>query len=460
MEDRNFNYNEVDPNEINTLNVGAHKDNGATKKIIAVVLAGCTLVGAIVYGCARKNNKEEEETLPSTSQEQQIDENSKQEYELVLYSPVDVDNSNDLQKLVDEVNKNNAKDTTTKDVKLTQRMVKYFNGRLTKADFKGLSDDEILEEVRSYGTSIYKILSPSILEYKNAKDKNEKIDENKALKEALAVALTLLDKDDYTYKTYAALYDGILNEQKCDILMGNKDDYKQNSKEFGELANKILADKKVNAYNKALIASSIKAIYILFYGEMTLEDQTTFKKDFQGSYLTYALNDFVQNNAIITDVKDGKSCQKPKTGSYFDKNDQNDANKNKDKYVGTTKNEESTTKLVSKGGTPAKGNTGKQEVIKEPTTVKKQEVATPSTTEPTTKYEAGNKPVGKPETSVKPAESVTKEHKEPGTEPTTVVEHFVPTDEDGVDVYDPDEFEAAKKVYSDADLSKGYAYTK
>ena len=431
----------LDASEISTPNVKNHQVLSKEKTIdfilksTAVVLIGCSFLG-FVKGIKKPTHSGDSNKESTSVSEEITDENQNMEYEVVLECPADVDNAAELKKLVDEANKNNEKDPKVSDTKLNERMVKFFNGKLTKEDLKGMTDDEIIEEVRQYSTKLFDVASASIITFKNMKE-NETFtyDSNES---ALAIAFTLLDNDGYTYKTYASLYDGnILNEQKKDIVQDNEKDYSLNSETFGKTIKKILDDKNVNEYEKALVATVAKAQYIIFEKEMTSELKNMFSKDFQGTYLNSAYSKFYNDMGIVTDVLYNECKEKTTVGEIEDKNPEL-----ADKYAGKTGQEDTST-LVEKGGDKSKSNKGKKEVIEEGTTRVEKEVVNPPK-ESETKIDKGGEQVGKPETEVTPSEVVTVEDKKPEPETTTQQEEVKPKDEEGNDIYTEDEFNDAK----------------
>lgn len=390
--------NGVDTSEIDVPETKAHQAYSRMKtkdtilKITSIILIGTGAV-TIYKGCTKPHE-------PNTAVVAEGEEPESLNYEFVLETPF---TKGEEKTVVDSVNKNNSNDSSVK-TKASVRMVKFFNGTLTKDDFKGMSDKEIIKEVRQYFIDVLGALSPSIEEFKSIAVGNT----NKYNKDVKAVSFTLFDKNSYVYKTYLRQYDGaIINEHKSDIVKNNKSDYVINAEAYAKLGKQILADKNINVYEKALVAVTLKAHLPLFSRYLSKEYKEFYEKEFDSSYFTQAMNTFFNDYAIATDVLDADCDDKTKEEEKYKAADEKDAQSK----AGSTGEEGKTT--TKKGGK-------KEGTTSEVVSGSKQTGSTQSTTvvnkdKETTKKETtpGGKVVDE-QTTNKPPKVIDEEVVEPG----------------------------------------------
>ena len=327
------------------------------KKFLASVVA---LIIAITGGVGAKNavksykGKDPEPTGQTTT----INNNPQEDLEYVLVEPFDINDEDSVKKTINAVNENNKNDDSV-DAELTEKMLKYYNGTLTKADFPGMSDDDIANEVKNFAVKSFEVTSASISDYVNLKN-GEKLTDSERSTKAIVLNTTFTE-DDYAYKTYATEYDTNLNEQKKDIANGDKEDYAENTENFVYIVKTALNDDKLTNAEKSYIATTSKSHLTLFYNTMTKEDQDYFGTEYQGLYNTSALDEWLVKNDITTDIDFGTTTGGDKSKDEYVDSDSGDAKK----YAGSTGDDEP--KLTEKGGNGT-GGKGQQEIISNPTT--------------------------------------------------------------------------------------------
>lgn len=328
------------------------------KKFLASVMA---LVLAITGGIGAKNavKSYKGKNVEPTSQSDTVKTDPQEDLEYVLVEPFDINDEASVKETINAVNENNKNDDSVKK-ELSEKVIKFYNGTLTRDDFSGMSDDDIANEVKNFTIELYEVTSASILDYANLREGEELTDSEKSTK---AIGLSdIFDENGYAYQTYANKYDAIvLNEQKKDIANGDKEDYSENSNEFVALMKTALKDDKLTKAQKAAIATITKAQSPLFWSTLSKSDQEYFEKEDQGKYNTSAVDEWFQKYDIVTSIDFNKTNGGDKSKNEYVASDKADA----EKHAGSTKENE--TKLVKKGGKKATSKEDKK-VIEEATT--------------------------------------------------------------------------------------------
>ncbi len=328
------------------------------KKFLASVVA---LIIAITGGIGAKNavKSYKGKNPEPTSQSDTVKTDPQADLEYVLVKPFDINDEDSVKETINAVNENNKNDDSV-DAELTEKMLKFYNGTLTKADFPGMSDDEIANEVKNFTIKLNEVTSASILDYVNLREGEELTDSEESTK---AIVLnTTFTNDSYAYENYAAEYDTILNEQKKDIANGDKEDYAENTDKFITIMNTALKDDNLTNAQKAAIATITKTQSVLFWNAMTKDEQDYFLKEDQGKYNTSAVDEWFKANDIETSIDFNETNGGDKSKNEYVDSDSGDARK----YAGSTGEEE--TKLDTKGGKKINGGKGQQEIISNPTT--------------------------------------------------------------------------------------------
>ena len=328
------------------------------KKFLASVVA---LIIAITGGIGAKNavKSYKGKNPEPTSQSDTVKTDPQEDLEYVLVKPFDINDEESVKETINAVNENNKKDDSVNE-ELSEKMLKFYNGTLTKDDFSGMSDDDIANEVKNITIKLNKVTLASILDYVNLREGEELTDSEKSTK---AIGLSdIFTNDGYAYETYATEYDTILNEQKKDIANGDKEDYAENTDKFITIMNTSLKDDNLTNAQKAAIATITKTQSVLFWNAMTKDEQDYFLKEDQGKYNTSAVDEWFKANDIETSIDFNKTNGGDKTSEGYNPKDEEDAVK----YAGSTGEEE--TKLETKGGKKTNGGKGQQEIISNPTT--------------------------------------------------------------------------------------------
>ena len=252
----------------------------------------------------------------------------------------------------------NMKRKDTKET-LDKRMLKYYNGTLTKEGFFDKSDD-IATEVKDFNSKSNEVTSASILNYVNLKE-GEELTDSKILTKGIRLS-DIFAEGSYAYETYATKYDTIIEKQKIDIDEGNEQNYSKNAREFTKLMNEALNDDKLTKTEKQSILVIMNAREPLFWN-------TTLKKDVPKYYLdvyldnTLGSDELFYKNGIVASVDFNKTNGGDKSKNEYVASDKKDAKK----HAGMA--DEDGPKLDKKGGKFIKDNKENEEIVSE-TTIK------------------------------------------------------------------------------------------
>ena len=250
----------------------------------------------------------------------------------------------------------NMKRKDTKET-LDKRMLKYYNGTLTKEGFFDKSDD-IATEVKDFNSKSNEVTSASILNYVNLKE-GEELTDSKILTKGIRLS-DIFAEGSYAYETYATKYDTIIEKQKRDIDDGNEQNYSKNAREFTKLMNEALNDDKLTKTEKQSILVIMNARAPLFWNTAPRKDEQAY---FRTEYNTSALDEWLIKNDITTDIDFGKTNIGDKSKNKYAASDKKDAKK----YAGMADEDEP--KLYEEGGKKISGSKGKTEMVSETTTV-------------------------------------------------------------------------------------------
>ena len=254
----------------------------------------------------------------------------------------------------------NMKRKDTKET-LDKRMLKYYNGTLTKEGFFDKSDD-IATEVKDFNSKSNEVTSASILNYVNLKE-GEELTNSKILTKGIRLS-DIFAEGSYAYETYATKYDTIIEKQKRDIDDGNEQNYSKNAREFTKLMNEALNDDKLTKTEKQSILVIMNAREPLFWNTAPRKDeQAYFRTEYQSPYNTSALDEWLVKNDITTDIDFGKTNSGDKSKNEYVASDKKDAKK----HAGMADEDEP--KLYEEGGKKISGSKGKTEMVSE-TTIK------------------------------------------------------------------------------------------
>lgn len=435
-EQENIKSLEIETKDGNGESFKNHKKIDLIVKAGAIALAGVITIAGINIARSAKTIQTPEE--PTTSQGGPETTDPQEDLEYVLVKPFDINNEKSVKETINAVNENNKKDDSVKK-ELTENMLKFYNGTLTKDDFPDMKDDDIANEIKNYSINLFEVTSASIPDYVNLKN-GEKLTNSEESTKAIVLNSTL-NENDYAYETYVTSYDTILNEQKKDIANGNKEDYSENTEDFVYTVKTALDDDKLTNAEKSDIATTSKSQLTLFYDTMTKEDQTYFETDYQSVYNTLACDEWFAKNDIETDIDYDKTNGGDKSKNEYVASDAEDA-KN---HAGSTGEDE--TKLVDKGGKPIKDNKGNKETVSEPTTKtsiseKPADVPDKELNKPTKTNEGGK--VVSTTKEVETTKKIQEEIVDPETETTT--EEIVDVkDENGDTVLTDDEYNKLKR---------------
>lgn len=328
------------------------------KKFLASVVA---LIIAITGGIGAKNavKSYKGKNPEPTSQSDTVKTDPQEDLEYVLVKPFDINDKESVKETINAVNENNKKDDSVNE-ELSEKMLKFYNGTLTKDDFSGMSDDDIANEVKNFTIKLNEVTSASILDYVNLREGEELTDSEKST-EAIGLS-DIFTKDSYAYKTYATEYDTILNEQKKDIANGDKEDYAENTDKFITIMNTALKDDNLTNAQKAAIATITKTQSVLFWNAMTKDEQDYFSKEDQGKYNTSAVDEWFKANDIETSIDFNKTNGGDKSKNEYVVSDKKDA----EKRVGVVSDNKK--EKVETGGQKTGSNKGKSSVVSNPTT--------------------------------------------------------------------------------------------
>lgn len=414
-------------------------------KFTALVIAGATFIGVISAFATSCSKKEEKEPTTSVSDTTKEDEEKQVSYKYVLYNPIDMNNQDEVNKLIAKINENVEEDRP----KLTLETFNLLTKDITKEQFPGKTDEEIAEAVNVLAISLYDVLSSNIVSFIDAKtytllDKKE----GYSIPEKLVISgFNLIDKNSYIHQTYQGKIDEQLEKELNDIINSNITEYASNALSFYDVVMEVLKDQKLNSFqrDKMIVLQYLKSIYPL-YSSILLQEapdkRTTLDAEFSNLAINAWESDVLSNMGLITDAYLGKKT-KDRTGTSYSLEDK----KLEDAYKGATKRGE--TKVTS-------NNTKNYSVVEKPATtgktVEKETVYKvpedeSKKAETTTVKDNSNVTVGKPSVSVKPPEKLEEEDVPPEVEPDTSwsykdddgEEWVVVPDENGVPVLTPEE---------------------
>lgn len=319
-EQENIKSLEIETKDGNGESFKNHKKIDLIVKAGAIALAGVITIAGINIARSAKTIQTPEE--PTTSQGGPETTDPQEDLEYVLVKPFDINNEKSVKETINAVNENNKKDDSVKK-ELTENMLKFYNGTLTKDDFPDMKDDDIANEIKNYSINLFEVTSASIPDYVNLKN-GEKLTNSEESTKAIVLNSTL-NENDYAYETYVTSYDTILNEQKKDIANGNKEDYSENTENFVYTVKTALDDDKLTNAEKSDIATTSKSQLTLFYDTMTKEDQTYFETDYQSVYNTLACDEWFAKNDIETDIDYDKTNGGDKSKNEYVASDAEDA---------------------------------------------------------------------------------------------------------------------------------------
>lgn len=397
--------------------------NGKKKFLASVMAFIIALTGGIGAKNAVKSYKGK--NPEPTSQSDTVKTDPQEDLEYVLVKPFDINDEKSVKETINAVNENNKKDDSVSE-ELSEKMLKFYNGTLTKDDFSGMSDDDIANEVKNFTIKLNEVTSASILDYVNLREGEELTDSEESTK---AIVLnTTFTKDSYAYETYATEYDTILNEQKKDIENGDKEDYAENTDKFITIMNTALKDDNLTNAQKAAIATITKTQSVLFWNAMTKDEQDYFLKEDQGKYNTSAVDEWFKANDIETSIDFDKTNGGDKSKNEYVDSDKKDA----EKHAGVASDNKK--EKVETGGQKISGGNGQQEIISNPTTSS----SSSSSTADVPKEDLTKKPDYVPGGDVV---STTEK-----TETTTIIEEEVVAPEEEAK-------ESNDYIYSDADFN-------
>lgn len=430
------------------LNAEKSKNNKKGKGTIAILVAAslaATCTVACFQACSRKNSDDNENKNGA---------NEKPSFEYVLYQPTDMNSEEELNKLLDSANNVAGKD-------LDKDIIRYFNhselkegNRLTRNDYKNMSDEEIADTVYDYPIEYYDWMdSKTVDNLINVKaevlagETVSSLDTESSYK--ILTPFVTTDKNSYLYQTYQTEYDTVLDDEIEDIIDGNTQDFIKNAKAFYDVVKKIMDDPKVSSNQnlKAMFLEGAKDNYRYFASILKAEYPDYYKwleKEFQNNSLNSWGGTFLDYLGVVLDAE---ACAK-KIKNY-EKYDASDAELAK-----------AYTKAVQDGKVPSTKTSNdvkhKQEVesrgttsVTESTTIHKVPESEQQKAETTTE-KTGGKPVGTTSKKEETTRVVKEEDVKPETtKPTTTSsseEDFAPgyVDADGTLWMDENEWQKVK----------------
>lgn len=418
--------------------------NSKKKKIIALITAAVMAVSGLAVGL--NSCKRDDSNNTGTSVSDQNDENENQEFEYVLYKPTDMNNADERQELLTEANKIAGEE-------LNEKIIRFFNdselddeNKLSKSEYKNMSDDEIADEIYDYAVNYHSWLYSNTVDNLIYIKTNILYDKKNDLKTQesykILTPFATIDKNSYLYQTYEQEYDSIIDNEVEDILNGNKQDFASNAEAFYIVVRKVMEDPEVskNQNLKVMFLEGAKENYRFFASVLKYEYPEYYEwleKEFQNNPLNSWLGTFLDRFGIVFDEQ--ACANKIKNYEKYIAEDEKLA----EVYKGTTgtgkktiksNNNKKTSEIVSKGTTHKTSSTTIHDIPKEES--KKAE---------TTSQNKGGATVGKPSTSKGTTHVITEEDVLPGTEEETN--------------YQSSSEETCTFNYVDSNISNGYSKT-
>ena len=392
--------------------------NSFSKKTIALITAGIMAVSGFAVGLNSCNK--DDSNNAGTSVSDQNDENENQEFEYVLYKPTDMNNADERQELLTEANKVAGEE-------LNEKIIRFFNdselddeNKLSKSEYKNMSDDEIADEIYDYAIEYYDWLdSNQVDELINNKAEilSDETTQSQVSNDEymLLTPFSTTDENSYIYQNYQQDYDTIINNEVEDIVTSNVQDFSSNAEAFYKVVRKVMEDPEVskNQNLKSMFLEGAKENYRLFASVLRYEYPEYYEwleKEFQNNSLNSWVGTFLDRFGIVFDEQ--ACANKIKNYEKYNSEDEKLA----EAYKGTTgtgkktitnNNNKKTSELASEGTTAVTSSTTIYDVPEDES--EKAE---------TTSQKPGGQPVEDPTSSEGTTHVISDEDVKPGTEET------------------------------------------
>lgn len=403
--------------------MGYKKVGGKSKKILSAALAFVMIFSS---GVGLKNYYSKQQTPTSVSDGNDVNngnDDSKEETfspEGVLYKPYSIKNDDEIQNMLNEVEKLTGEKIDIRFIKILFYEYLDQSNVLTKDDFKDISEDEFHKWFMDQQKSLYNALAYGTTELQNLKQvilDGEGDDVIKSYHEKLlgdiTFFLTFIPKEAPGYNSVYLDLSKLLVKEKNDIESINKDEFAKNTKEILDKMKEIIEDKSLSMGGQYIFMQGMDPILPILSPSLDRNNKDnceTYKEsipNFQSEIATAIYNECLVRIRYTLPVSEETCTNRAKENEQYIDSDANAANKNKPN--GSTKN------VPGNKDSNGKHDTSKERVSSA-TTVQNEDssvVDVPDKEDTTHKNSGGNQ-TGTTNEVTKPTEKVTEWNVLPG----------------------------------------------
>lgn len=403
------------------------KTGGKGKKILAVILA--TIVGLSGGSVGLKAYYDSKQQTPTSMSDgndvNNGNDDSKEETfspEGVLYKPYSIKNDDEIQNMLNEVEKLTGEKIDIRFIKILFYEYLDKNNVLTKDDFKDISEDEFHKWFMDQQKASYNALAYGTTELQNLKQvilDGEGDDVIKSYHEKLlgdiTFFLTFIPKEAPGYNSVYLDLSKLLVKEKNDIESINKDEFAKNTKEILDKMKEIIEDKSLSMGGQYIFMQGMDPILPILSPSLDRNNKDnceTYKEsipNFQSEIATAIYNECLVRIRYTLPVSEETCTNRAKENEQYIDSDANVANKNKPD--GSTKN------VPGKKDSNGKHDTSKEKVSSATTTTSTTTyVVDVPDKEDTTNKKPGGKPTGTTSTSTETTSHIYDYDVKPGVE--------------------------------------------
>lgn len=404
--------------------MGYKKVGGKSKKILSVALAFVMIFSS---GVGLKNYYSKQQTPTSVSDGNDVNngnDDSKEETfspEGVLYKPYSIKNDDEIQNMLNEVEKLTGEKIDIRFIKILFYEYLDQSNVLTKDDFKDISEDEFHKWFMDQQKSLYNALAYGTTELQNLKQvilDGEGDDVIKSYHEKLlgdiTFFLTFIPKEAPGYNSVYLDLSKLLVKEKNDIESINKDEFAKNTKEILDKMKEIIEDKSLSMGGQYIFMQGMDPILPILSPSLDRNNKDnceTYKEsipNFQSEIATAIYNECLVRIRYTLPVSEETCTNRAKENEQYIDSDANSANKNKPN--GSTKN------VPGNKDSNGKHDTSKEKVSSATTTTSTTTYVADVPDEDTTYKNPGGKPTGTTSTSTETTSHMYDYDVKPGVE--------------------------------------------
>lgn len=406
--------------------MGYKKVGGKGKKILSVALAFVMILSS---GAGLKYYYSKQQTPTSVSDGNDVNngnDDSKDETfspEGVLYKPYSIKNDNEIQNILNEVEKLTGEKIDIRFIKCLYYEFLDKSNVLTENDFKGMSGEQFYEWFMKQQNNYYSSLNYGIPEYQHLKQavlEGGSDDEIKELKSELPPkitdARTAMPKEAIGYNSIQLELSKIINEEKKDIEEGNIEDFDENTKKLLNIMEEIAVDNTLSNGERYAAYQDIDTWLPIFALTVDKNNEAEYEKykklipNFQSNLINIIYSGMLSKLRYTLPVSEETCTNRAKENEQYIDSDANAANKN-NSSGGSTKN------VPGKKDSNGSHSTSKEKVSSATTTTSTTTyVVDVPDKEDTTNKKPGGKPTGTTSTSTETTSHIYDYDVKPGVE--------------------------------------------